>query len=68
MKDNKVVGSDHHGFMEGKLCLTNLIAFHNEMIGLMDGGGNTGCCLLSFRKALALPPIRSLVTNLLHTG
>ena len=30
MKDKKVVGSGHHGFMKGKLCLTDLIAFHKR--------------------------------------
>lgn len=36
MNDKEVVQSGHHGFMKRKSCLTNLIAFHNEMAGLRD--------------------------------
>lgn len=38
MKDRKVIGSSEHGFMKGKSCLTNLIAFGDEVTGLMDEG------------------------------
>lgn len=38
IKDNKVIMSNQHGFMKGKSCLTNVIAFYNEMSGVMDEG------------------------------
>ena len=44
MKDKKVIGSSQQGFMEGKACLTDLRAFHNEMTGLVDEG-SSGCGL-----------------------
>lgn len=34
MQDKTMIASSQHGFMKGKLCLTNLIPFYNEMTGL----------------------------------
>lgn len=36
MLDNKVIGSNQHGFTEAKSCLTNLINTYDEMAGLVD--------------------------------
>lgn len=33
MKEKKLIGSGQHEFMRGKLCLTNMIAFKDEMTG-----------------------------------
>lgn len=33
VKDKKVIGSSHQGFMKRKSCLTNLVAFCNEITG-----------------------------------
>lgn len=39
IKDKKMTGSYHHGFMKGKSCLTNLItAFCNEVMGSVEEG------------------------------
>ena len=38
LKDRKVIRSSQHRFIKGKLCLTNLIAFHDEMTGLVGEG------------------------------
>lgn len=34
----KVIGSSHHRFTKQRLCLYNMIAFHNEMTSLVDKG------------------------------
>lgn len=36
MKDKKVTGSHQHGLTKRKSCLTNLIAFYNDMTGMVD--------------------------------
>lgn len=38
MKDRNMIGSSKHGFMKGKSCLANLIAFYDEVTVLMDEG------------------------------
>jgi len=44
MMDKKVIGSIQHWFMKGKFRLTNLIAFHNEVIASWTGV-RSGYCL-----------------------
>ena len=51
MKDKKVNGTSHHGFTKGQACLTNLIAFYNEMTGLLDEGRAADVVYLNFCKA-----------------
>lgn len=38
MKVKKVIGSSQHGILREKSCLTNLIAFLNEVAGLVMKG------------------------------
>lgn len=48
-EDKKVARSSQHGFIKRKSCLTNLIAFYDELTTLMDEGRVAGGCL-DFRK------------------
>ncbi|KAK4827464.1 LOW QUALITY PROTEIN: hypothetical protein QYF61_018257, partial [Mycteria americana] len=52
IKDKKVIRSSHHGFTKGKLCLTNLITFYDEMTGLVDKGRHTASCDILIEKLM----------------
>lgn len=38
LKNKEVTGTSQCGFAKGQLCLTNLIAFHDDMPSSMDKG------------------------------
>lgn len=44
-RDKKVIWASQRGFTKVKSCLTNLIAFHDEMTGLLDEGRAVDSCL-----------------------
>ncbi|KAK4828638.1 hypothetical protein QYF61_000286 [Mycteria americana] len=50
MKDKKMIGSHEHGFTRGKSCLINLIAFYDDMTGLVDERGAMDIVYLGFSK------------------
>lgn len=43
--------NSQHGFTEVKLCLTNLITFYNELIGVVDKRREVNIVNLDFSKA-----------------
>lgn len=49
--------------MEGKSCLTNLIAFYGEMTGSVDEGRTVDIVYLDFSMAFDLAPVTSPLTN-----
>ena len=53
MKDKKVIGNNQHEFTKGKSCLTNLIAFCDEMTGLVDEVRAVDVVYLDFSKAFS---------------
>jgi len=56
MEGKKVIWNSQHGSMKGKLCLTDLIAFLNEMTGSVDEGRAVGV-VLTLVRLLTLSPI-----------
>ncbi|CAM4712535.1 unnamed protein product [Lepidochelys kempii] len=51
LEERKVIRNSQHGFTKGKSCLTNLIAFYDEIIGSVDMGKAVDVIYLDFSKA-----------------
>lgn len=51
MKDKKVIGSSQCGFSKDKSCLTNFIAFYNEVTGAVEEQKAVDVLYLDFSKA-----------------
>lgn len=54
IKDKKVIASNEYGFLRGHSCLANLIAFYNEMTGLVDNGRTLNVFSLTLAGFLTL--------------
>ncbi|CAM5077144.1 unnamed protein product [Eretmochelys imbricata] len=51
LEERRVIRNRQHGFTKGKSCLTNLIAFYDEITGSVDEGKAVGMLFLDFSKA-----------------
>ncbi|CAM5079670.1 unnamed protein product, partial [Eretmochelys imbricata] len=50
-EERKVIRNSQHGFTKGKSCLTNLIAFYDEITGSVAEGKAVDVLFLDFSKA-----------------
>ncbi|CAM5095950.1 unnamed protein product [Natator depressus] len=51
LEERKVIRNSQHRFTKGKSCLTNLIAFYDEITGSVDEGKAVDMLFLDFSKA-----------------
>ncbi|GAB0207400.1 mitochondrial enolase superfamily member 1 [Grus japonensis] len=51
VQDNQGIRPSQHGFMKGRSCLTNLIAFYDQVTRLVDEGKAVDVIYLDFSKA-----------------
>ncbi|CAM4611583.1 unnamed protein product [Caretta caretta] len=52
LEERKVIRNSQHGFTKGKSCLTNLIAFYDEITGSVDEGKAVDVLFLDLGKAM----------------
>jgi len=51
VKDRKVIGSNQYAVITGRSCLTNMITFYDEIVGLAEKGRAVDTVYLEFSKA-----------------
>ena len=64
MWENKLLSDYQHGFVEGRSCTSQLLAFLEAWTRILDSGNAVDAIYLDFRKAFDTVPHRRLLAKL----
>ena len=68
VRDDQVIQGCQHGFTKGRFCLTDLVAFHDRVIALMDKGKVTDVTHLDFCNGFDMVPHHIRIPKLERDG